>query len=271
MPDKALGILPQRKKHAAGFALIVSALGAVLTLFFAEPARAFDFSAWDTMLKKYVDPKTISGIRVHAVDYRQIKQDAQFDRLLDRLQAFEPSRLQTRDDQLSFWINVYNIMAVKMIRDHLPVKSIKDIGGLFRTVWKIPVGFVGAKERTLHEIEHEILRKMGEPRIHTAIVCASVSCPDLREEAYVPARLHFQLDDQMSKFLRHPDKGLRIEREEGRIYLSSIFKWFDADFEAQGGTLSFIAGYLAPKDRTLLQTQSLKVAYMDYNWDLNKF
>ncbi|MFQ5716943.1 MAG: DUF547 domain-containing protein [Nitrospinales bacterium] len=270
MLDKAPNVLPHRKKHAAGLAWTIPVLGAVLTLFFAASAYAFDFSEWDAMLKKYVAPKTISGIRVHAVDYRQIKQDEQFDRLLDRLKTFKSSRLQTRDDKLSFWINVYNIMAVKMIRDHYPVKSIKDLGGLFRSVWKIPVGFVGGKELTLHEIEHEILRRMGEPRIHAAIVCASVSCPDLREEAYVPARLHFQLDDQMSKFLQRPAKGLRIEREKGRVYLSSIFKWFDEDFESRGGTLSFIADYLAPQDRTILQAQNMKIDYMDYNWNLNE-
>ena len=109
------------------------------------------------------------------------------------------------------------------------------------------MGVVAGKKRTLNEIEHEILRKMGEPRIHVAIVCASVSCPDLRAEAYTVEKLDSQLDDQLTLFLANPKKGLHIDKK-GYLYMSSIFKWFAEDFETKGGVRKFLAPY-APKNR----------------------
>ena len=104
---------------------------------------------------------------------------------------------------------------------------------------------VEGKERSLNAIEHEILRKMGEPRIHFAIVCASLGCPKLRNEAYTGARLEAQLDENARDFFRDPQK-LRIDVARGEVHLSSILKWFGADF---GGTdrskLDFASRYVA--------------------------
>ena len=130
------------------------------------------------------------------------------------------------------------------------------------------MGVVGGKETTLHVIEHEILRKMGDPRIHAAIVCASVSCPDLRQEAFTAENLDVQLDDQLKQFLANPGKGLKIDRVDKRISLSRIFDWFEEDFEPKGGVLKFIARYVPEKDREWIAKGS--VSYLDYNWDLNK-
>ena len=170
---------------------------------------------------------------------------------------------------MGFWINVYNILAVKVVLDHYPVKSVKDAGGVFKSVWKISAGIVANEERTLNDIEHEILRKMNEPRTHAAIVCASVSCPDLRKEAFAADRLDSQLDDQMRTFLQNPQKGTRIDSQGNRLYLSSIFNWFEEDFAKRGGVTSFIADYLSPDDRKTLETRKPKIVYMDYDWGLN--
>ena len=126
---------------------------------------------------------------------------------------------------------------------------------------------VGGKELTLNEIEHEILWKIDEPRIHVAIVCASVSCPDLRKEAYVTNQLDSQLNNQMRSFLANRNKGLRIEN--GKLYLSSIFKWFKDDFKSRGGVLSFIRPYVDEKEREAIASSQLKIAYMNYDWGLN--
>ena len=247
------------------------------------------------MLKKYVAPKTISGIRLNAVAYREIKNDPEFKKLTARLADFPPQRLETREETLSFWINVYNILAVKMVVDHYPVKSIRNVGSLLDDVkklvprakdllaqleslaekwvprvWHMPAGFVGGRQRTLNEIEHGILRKIGEPRIHVAIVCASVSCPDMLRGAYTPELLDSQLTGQMKRFLQNTGKGMRIDRENGRLYLSSLFKWFGDDFASQGGVLPFIAKYVSPEQRKLLQSEKWEIVYMDYDWDLNE-
>ncbi len=233
-------------------------------------AWAFDFSGWDTLVKKHVGPTTIAGVRLAGVDYPAIKKDPAYSKLIADLKSFSPATLKTPKEKMTFWINVYNIMAVKMVVDHYPVDSIKDAGSLFTSVWKKEVGVVGGKEVTLNDIEHEILRKMGDPRIHVAIVCASVSCPDLRTETYTADRLDAQLDDQFKQFLENRGKGLQIDRGKGRVTLSKIFDWFEEDFEPKGGVLPFLSRYAPEKDRTFLKKGNLDVSYLDYNWDLNK-
>ena len=136
-------------------------------------AWAFDFSGWGGLLKKYVEPTTIAGVRLAGVDYVAIKKDPAYSKLVADLKSFSPATLKTDKEKMAFWINAYNVMAVKMVVDHYPVESIKDAGGFFQSVWKKEVGVIGGKQVTLNDIEHEILRKMGDPRIHVAIVCAS--------------------------------------------------------------------------------------------------
>ncbi|MEK9628391.1 MAG: DUF547 domain-containing protein [Nitrospinota bacterium] len=241
-----------------------------LIVFLGEmPAAAFDFSGWDSLIKKYAKPKKVDGILINAVDYKRLKNDQGFKKLAARLNSVRLDSLKSRDEKLAFWINTYNILAAKMVTDNYPLKSIKDAGSIFTRVWKKPAGFVAGKERTLNEIEHEILRKMDEPRIHVAIVCASVSCPDLRLEAFTADSLNDQLDDQMKSFLKSSEKGLRLDRKRNRVYLSSIFKWFEEDFETRGGVLKFIGNYVPPEVAKNLKRPGIKVSYMDYNWGLN--
>lgn len=242
----------------------------VLTILSAPSAFAFDFSSWDGLLKKYVAPKTINGVKLQAVDYKNLGKDQAYTKLINDLEKASLSGLKTQEEKLTFWINVYNIMSAKMVLDHYPVKSIKDAGSLFTAVWKKEVGVVAGKTRTLNEIEHEILRKMGEPRIHVAIVCASVSCPDLRGEAYTVENLDSQLDNQMRLFLVNSEKGLHVDAKKGRIYLSSIFKWFKEDFEAKGGVRNYLASYAPESAMAFLKNKKLTVYYLDYDWDLNE-
>ncbi len=230
-------------------------------------AEAHDFSDWDAILKKYVAHTTIAGVRLNGVAYGKLKDDPQFKKLIVDLKNVSPE--SSKPHQLSFWINVYNILAVKVVADHYPLKSIKDVGSLLSPVWKHPVAVVAGRERTLHEIEHEILRPLAEPRVHMAIVCASVSCPDLRPEAYIPDRLDAQLDDQVKSFVENTGKGMKIDMQSQKVYISSVFKWFAEDFEAQGGVRRFIARYVSTADQKILNEGKLKISYLDYNWDLN--
>ena len=244
-------------------------IGAFFVLF-AAPAAAADFSHWDALLKKYVQPVTIAGVKLSGVQYENLKQDPGYQKALDALANASLSDLKTREEKLSFWINAYNILAVKVVADNYPVKSIKDAGSLFKSVWKQPAGEAAGEIRTLNDVEHEILRKMDEPRIHLAIVCASVSCPDLRNEAYTPDKLNEQLEEQTRLFLQNAEKGMKIDAKKGKVYLSSIFKWFKGDFEPNGGVVPFVAQYASPADQKVLGNGKIKVAYLDYNWDLNE-
>ena len=244
-------------------------LGIFFVFSFCSNSEAFDFSDWDALVKKYVTPKTLEGVRLNAVNYASLKKDPVFSGLITRLESYSPASLESRESTLSFWINVYNILAGKMITDHYPIESIKDVGSFFKPVWKRAAGTVGGKERTLNDIEHEILRKMNEPRIHVAIVCASVSCPDLRREAYSAGKLNEQLDDQMEKFLRSREKGMKLDERKNRVYLSAIFKWFAEDFESRGGVLKYIGQYVTAEERKVLNNSKIKISYLHYNWKIN--
>jgi hypothetical protein len=241
----------------------------VLILLSVVPVAAFDFSDWDTLIKKHVSLKKVDGVMINAVNYKNLKSDGKFKKLVSRLSLAREDSLKTRDEKLAFWINTYNILAAKMVADRFPIKSIKDAGSFFSSVWKKPAGHVAGKERTLNEIEHEILRKMDEPRIHVAIVCASVSCPDLRLEAFKVGSLNEQLNDQMKLFLLSSEKGMRIDKKSNRVYLSSIFKWFKDDFESRGGVLKFISNYVSPEAAKELVDPRIDVSYLDYNWGVN--
>ncbi|MBI4005819.1 MAG: DUF547 domain-containing protein [Gammaproteobacteria bacterium] len=141
------------------------------------------------------------------------------------------------------------------------MSSIKDAGSWLEPVWDKLAGKINGKAMSLGKIEHEILRSMGEPRIHMAIVCASLSCPDLRHEAYRADILEDQLQDQTLRFLQNKAKGLKIEGHE--IFVSKIFEWFKDDFTKYGGTEAFIRQYIDIPGDVILKP------VITYNWDLN--
>ena len=227
----------------------------------AEQTTDFDWSIWDGLLRQHVISDTREGIGLNVLDYPSIKQSTEFKRLLDGLAGFDPGLLSSRESRLAFYINAYNILAVKMIIDHWKPQSIRDIGHFLNPVWKHDAGEINHQKVTLHQIEHEILRPMGEPRIHFSIVCASISCPDLRPEAFTANRLNDQLNDQVSQFLKNAGKGLRITNKVIRV--SSIFDWFEDDFKSVGGVDSFIRQYTSGLPSGEIE------ADLDYNWHLN--
>ncbi|MDQ6987456.1 MAG: DUF547 domain-containing protein [Mariprofundaceae bacterium] len=236
---------------------LVCALSATSTQA-AEP----DWQPYAALLHDHVHAGERNNIRLNLVDYNAWANDKHWPALLAALRDFNTDKLTDRNEKLAFWINTYNILAIKMVIDHAPLASIRDVGSFFSPVWKKTAGIIAGKQRSLHEIEHEILRSMGEPRIHFAIVCASVSCPDLRMQAYRAATLDAQLNDQTRRFLNTPGKGMKISGNN--IYISKIFDWFADDFTASGGVDAFVRKYRTEKPLT---TDSL--TYLDYDWSLN--
>ncbi len=219
-----------------------------------------DWRAYQAVLD-HVSMATKNGVSMIEVDYPAIKNGGDLALAYRVLSTFDSKRLVTREEKLAFYINAYNILALKMVTDHWPVNSIKDIGSLFSPVWDKEAGQLAGEKVSLADVEHKILRKMGEPRIHMAIVCASVSCPDLRPEPYTAARLDRQLTEQSRNFLANPGKGLRIEQNSIRV--SKIFDWFDEDFEVYGGVPAFIKKY-----RSDLPDLKIK-ANLPYDWEVN--
>ena len=253
---------------------LINFFASLLFLFFAlnsANAKPFDFTDWDKILKKHVKPSQLSGISLNTVNYAKLKSDPIFHRLQNNLNLFSLSNLNTENEKLTFWINVYNILAVKVVTDNYPLKSIKDAGRLFTSVWKIKAGIVGGRKYSLDEIEHGILRKMGDPRIHAAIVCASISCPNLSVTAYQSEMINKQLDVQMKDFLANANKGMRIDStaKPTKIILSPIFNWFEDDFKSSGGVLNFIKPYVLSKYKYILENAKYSISYMDYNWSIN--
>jgi len=180
--------------------------------------------------------------------------------------------LPGRKDRLAFWINAYNALTIDAILHFYPIGSIKDkVSRLFGyNVWDDYPLTVAGRAYSLNAIEHEVLRPMGEPRIHFAIVCASRSCPRLRREAYVAERLDAQLDDSTRGFFRAADR-FRIDRAGKTVYFSPILDWFSGDF---GGTnekkIAFAQRFVDTDDRLFLDTPGLSVSYLPYDWSLNE-
>jgi hypothetical protein len=232
----------------------------------AAPAR-IDHSPYDRLLKRYVDAEG-------AVNYRQWKANdrAALTAYLAALSAVDPARLPGRNDRLAFWINAYNALTIDAILDFYPIESIKDkVSHLFGyNVWDDYPLAVAGRAYSLNAIEHEVLRPMGEPRIHFAIVCASRSCPTLRREAYVAERLDAQLDDNTRGFFGAADR-FRIDRAGKTVYFSPILNWFSDDF---GGTnkkkMAFAQRFVDIDERNFLDTPGLSVRYLPYDWSLNE-
>ena len=169
----------------------------------------------------------------------------------------------SKQQQLAFLINVYNAETVQLILDNWPVKSIRDIGNFISTAQDKKVVTLFGKTTTLNYVEHDLLRaNYSEPRIHFAIVCAAISCPTLRSEAFTADKLETQLADQAKNFLS--DKT-RNDYKDGELQLSKIFDWFEGDFTKGGKTL---AEYVNPWFDA--DVSKAKVDFKDYDWALNK-
>lgn len=212
--------------------------------------RQVDHSQWDALLKNYVDD-------AGQVDYKGFLRDE--NRLNDYLASLSnrpPTEEWSVQEQLAYYINLYNAHTVALILRNYPVKSIKDIDG----PWTTDFIKIGDKELSLGALEHSILRKMNEPRIHFAINCASASCPILLNEAFTPERLEEQLEAATHGFINSGKNTIGRDSLE----LSRIFKWYKGDFN-QGKLVAYINPYteieIAPK---------AKIKYKEYDWSLNE-
>jgi hypothetical protein len=176
----------------------------------------------------------------------------------------------SREQRLAFWINAYNAFTVQLIVDNYPISSIRKIGFLPAAAFRrefIPMPGLKGKKISLDDIENGTLRaSFREPRIHFALVCASLGCPELPKEAYRASDLNRQLDHQARLFLSDTRKN-RFDPATNTLYLSPIFKWFKADFEDVAGSVpAYVAQYL---DDPNIGKPGVKIKYTKYDWSLN--
>ncbi|WP_156860736.1 DUF547 domain-containing protein [Leptospira fainei] len=224
---------------------------------------AFDHkhTVWDTLLKKHVR----SGL----VDYVAFKKDiASFDSYLKNLSSVTSAEYSkfNESEKLTFLINAYNAFTVKLILDHFPVKSIKEIGSLLSSPWKQEFFELLGERRNLDWIEHGKLRKdFKEPRIHIAINCASLGCPPLLNESFKSIYIKDQLNKISKAFLQDPSRNY-YDSAQKTLYLCKIFDWFKEDFTRDGGSL--IDFYNKNSGSTIPSGTSIK--FKDYDWSLNK-
>ncbi len=232
----------------------------------SQQAMDQSHAAFSAVLKVY--------LKNDKVDYAGLKKYPQaLTAYLDTLAAVPESDFKkwNKNQQMAFLINLYNATTLKLIIDHYPLKSIKDIGSVLKGPWKQEVVRLFGKNETLDYVENDLLReKYKDPRIHFGVNCASIGCPSLRAEAFQGAKLDAQLDEQASAFLRDLSKN-HLDKVNKTINLSSIFEWFKGDFTAKSGTVEkFIAPYLSDEDRKVIEKEKFSIRYNDYSWNLNK-
>ena len=253
---------------------------------------SFDHSHkdWDTILNTHVHEAL--------VDYSKLSEDnSMLSNYLNQLNSVTLEEMDdwSREQQLAFWINAYNALTVQAILDHYPIKT-RTIKGLvvpknsiiqIPGVWKKLQWKVAGELLTIDHIEHGILRpKFGEPRMHFAIVCASIGCPDLLSEAYTFDQLDRQLEEQTRKYLTNADKGVKFDFEKKRVCVSQLFNWFSDDFlvtpdtrfmverrnEKERIAFQFISNFITDAhSRELLQSKDTDFDFLSYDWSLNEF
>lgn len=229
----------------------------------AEGSTPPSHASWDALLKKHVNANG-------EVDYEGFKKDrVQLQSYLDLLSSHAPDDATWSENQkLAYWINVYNAFTIELILRHHPLESIKDIGSKIQvpfvnSPWDVKFIEIAGETYDLNNIEHNILRKLfDEPRIHFAIVCASVSCPNLRAEAYTGDKVQDQLEEDAIYFVNDSSKN---KLSADKVELSKIFSWFTGDFTKKGSLIDFLNQY-----SELDINENAKVSHLDYNWGLNE-
>jgi hypothetical protein len=220
--------------------------------------------AWDILLAKHVRPGTDG---VNRLDYERLKSDdaGSLKSYLSNLQAV-PISDYPRNEQFAYWVNLYNASTVQVIIDNYPLDSIRDIGVLSQGPWKDKILKVEGKALSLDDIEHGILRPIWKDvRIHYAVNCASIGCPNLAAKAYRPADLETMLEEAARAYINHPRGFARVK---GKLVASNIFDWYQSDWGSDADVLTHARKYATNETAALLGTATTIDAY-SYDWALN--
>ena len=232
-------------------------LSVILACFAIPSVSADDHELFDQVLRAHV--------RDGVVDYPAIQTDERFQAYMDYLATADPDSLATRDDQLAFWINAYNALAIKGVLDGLSTGSFVSRVRFFTADYTL-----AGRKIDLYDLEHEVIIPFGEPRIHFAIVCASTSCPKLISEAYLANTLDQQLERNTRVFINNEAEN-KFNKSRMTARISKIFDWFADDFVAHSTTVQqYIAQYIDdPAIASALRNDEYQIWFLSYDWSLN--
>jgi hypothetical protein len=243
-------------------------LNRLLSIKDPQTTMAVDHSAWQRLLERYVSASP-DGINRFGYARVTVADKAALKSYLGDMQRVKVTAL-SENEQRAFWINLYNALTIDVVLDHYPVATIRDIGGgLFVAgPWKKEYVTVEGRKLSLDNVEHDILRKTWrDPRVHYAVNCASISCPNLMAEAFTGAKLERMLNQGARDYVNHP-RGARVDR--GRLTLSQIYSWYRRDFgSSDGEVIAHVAGFAEPKLKKQLADIKTIAGY-DYDWSLNE-
>lgn len=278
-------------KYLLMFTVLISVFGSHVTTAEAQSvtskftrskitsSQSVQHSAFTNLLKQYVKTDN-SGL--NRVNYKALKSSqAELKAYIKSLENTKVTKLSA-NEQFAYWANLYNALTLNVVLEAYPVKSIKDIDispGLFADgPWGKKLVTIEGTQISLDDIEHQILRKnFRDPRVHYAVNCASVGCPNLLTEAFTGAKLNAQLNKAASDYINSP-RGVQIKNN--RIATSKIYQWFKKDFanEAKAGSSAFsgsdagVLSHLAKYAKSDVKQAILKIGAINstfYDWSLN--
>jgi len=259
----------------------------VLPLLFA-PVRGQE-SLGDAARRKTFDQLLDLYVRNGDVYYRALKAErARLDGYVNQLATTAIDK-ESREERLAFWLNAYNALVLKTVVDHYPIqgrsadypaKSIRQIPGAFE---RLPHRVAG-KTLTLDQIEQTVLPEFQDPRVYFALGRGAAGSGRLRSEAFVAARIEEQLADVAAECVTRA-QCLRIDRDAGKVNVSSIFSWREKEFAAayadkappafanrspiERAIVALTLPKLLPSEREFLQKNSFQVVYEPFDWTLN--
>ncbi|XOV84369.1 MAG: DUF547 domain-containing protein [bacterium] len=226
-----------------------------------------DHTLWQRFLDQFLAPQP-DGVNLLAYDRARDGQGRTLlQTYLQQLTSLDPRDL-TRDEQFAYWVNLYNALTVEVVLANPDRKSIRRMGkGLFSFgPWDDPLITLAGEPVTLNDIEHRILRPIWQdPRIHFAVNCASIGCPNLQPQAFRPDNLDTLLDLAQNEYINH-SRG--VDLQNGALILSSIFDWYQSDFATDtAGLLEYLARF-HQRPALLLEADRNRIKY-EYDWRLN--
>lgn len=241
-----------------------------MVLLLLGTAFAFDQGPWQATLDTYVDDHG-------QVDYAGIHSSHALEGYVAALADVDEPL--PRADKIAFWLNAYNALTVELVAENASIASIRDLDE--GKVWDTRAFTVAHRPVTLNQIENQMLRIMGDPRIHSALNCASKGCPPLYKKAFDPAHLDDQLQETSRRWLE--TTGIQVDTAARTVKLSRIFDWYGADFQGmhikndipnlagkQEAAVDFAIRYLPADLGEFLKKGGYTVSYLDYDWSLNR-
>ena len=216
---------------------------------------------YNGLLKAYASPVEKEGIKYIGIDYDGWAKDPRHKKAMMDLLGIDPEKIRSIEAKKSFWINAYNLLTIDMITRTGERETIKNQGDAMKSVGSTMKWKIGGKEYTLDQIKNDVLRPMKDPRVNFALNSGSISCPDIRREAYTASKLDAQLRDQVLVTFKNETKGIKFDGDTVRVPL--YMEWVKSDFK-EGNIKEWLKGYYPEHINA-----DTEVGFFQHNWAIN--